>query len=398
MDQNSFLLTLNSKLLTYLHSKNILTDDQFVDYIKNVNGNSTVGLSKVLKSTNSMSYVFSYFNEKITSMKELKNFVDHGYIEDLQDICICGNIKNANKKYCSHSCAMKNRDLTIRAAAALKSKKTWDSYDNNKKEQIKQNRINGIIKKYGIDHVWKNSESIEKRKKTWLKKYGVDNPNKNPEQIKKVKNTNIERYGFTCPLKNHEIKQKSMQTLFINFGVKNPMHVKDICNKVAKSSKQTYLDKWGFENPFNNTKFKELWLEKFEKNIKKSFSYKDYVLPSGHIIKVQGYENYAIDYLMNNFNENDFVFSFKIKRFQYEYENKKRTYIPDIYIKSVNTIYEVKSKYTLDKNLDTTILKAKSVIDSDINFNLLLCNTKQIKTLTYEELIDYKSQKHQRIF
>lgn len=37
MDQNSFLLTLNSKLLTYLHSKNILTDDQFVDYIKNVN-------------------------------------------------------------------------------------------------------------------------------------------------------------------------------------------------------------------------------------------------------------------------------------------------------------------------------------------------------------------------
>jgi len=101
---------------------------------------------------------------------------------------------------------------------------------------------------------------------------------------------------------------------------------------------------------------------------------------------------------MNNFNENDFVFSFKIKRFQYEYENKKRTYIPDIYIKSVNTIYEVKSKYTLDKNLDTTILKAKSVIDSDINFNLLLCNTKQIKILTYEELIDYKSQKYQRIF
>ena len=49
---------------------------------------------------------------------------------------------------------------------------------------------------------------------------------------------------------------------------------------------------------------------------------------------------------------------------------KKHRYFPDVYIPKTNTIYEVKSEYTLNINLEGNELKFQSVIDSGYNFNL----------------------------
>ena len=43
--------------------------------------------------------------------------------------------------------------------------------------------------------------------------------------------------------------------------------------------------------------------ESFEKNLKSRVKFKDYLLPSGKTIKLQGYESFGIKYLLNKYNE-----------------------------------------------------------------------------------------------
>ena len=87
-----------------------------------------------------------------------------------------------------------------------------------------------------------------------------------------------------------------------------------------------------------------------EKNIMKCFKTKKYILPSGKELTTQGYENYAIDRLLNieKIQEDDIVTSRSgVPECWYEDEPEKlRRYYTDIYIPSQNRCIEVKSKYT----------------------------------------------------
>ncbi len=71
-------------------------------------------------------------------------------------------------------------------------------------------------------------------------------------------------------------------------------------------------------------------------------------MPSGEIRKVQGYEPYALDMLINDYLEDDIITSRKnIPRIEYKMEdNKSHYYFPDIWIKSINKLIEVKSSWT----------------------------------------------------
>lgn len=87
-----------------------------------------------------------------------------------------------------------------------------------------------------------------------------------------------------------------------------------------------------------------------EKNIMKCFKTKKYILPSGKELTTQGYENYAIDRLLNieKIQEDDIVTSRSgVPECWYEDQTEKlRRYYTDIYIPSQNRCIEVKSKYT----------------------------------------------------
>jgi len=90
-----------------------------------------------------------------------------------------------------------------------------------------------------------------------------------------------------------------------------------------------------------------------EKNIKSSYSKKDYTYPSGRIDQIQGYEHYALDELIINekINESDIITGCRnVPEIWYHDENgKNHRYYVDIFIPSQNRCIEVKSEWTYTK-------------------------------------------------
>jgi hypothetical protein len=79
----------------------------------------------------------------------------------------------------------------------------------NKEVQEKRRQTN--IKKYGVEHHFKNKAVQEKRKQTCMEKYGVDNPLKNKKVQEKRKQTNMEKYGANHHTQSAETKEKLLE-------------------------------------------------------------------------------------------------------------------------------------------------------------------------------------------
>lgn len=142
----------------------------------------------------------------------------------------------------------------------------------------------------------KKDKFLQDRKTIWLTKYGTDNPTKNPF-----------------------IRNKGKETCRQRYGVDNPMHNKDIFYKTQKSLRR----------------------------------YKEYVLPSGRIIKIQGYEPQFLDYFLKNNILCEDDIEYRPPPIKYiDLMGNNRMYYPDFYIKKYNLIIEIKSKYTLNLNND----------------------------------------------
>jgi hypothetical protein len=140
----------------------------------------------------------------------------------------------------------------------------------------------------------------------------------------------------------------------------DPMYI----NETKEKMRKTCLEKYGVEYP---TQLVEIQ----EKAIHTANTYKNYTTPSDKVIKVQGFEPYALDELYKLYSEDDIVTDRKlIPKFEYLDNCIKRIYFPDIYIKSINKIIEVKSTWTYKTNEKKCILKGKSCIDKAYNFEL----------------------------
>jgi hypothetical protein len=83
------------------------------------------------------------------------------------------------------------------------------------------------------------------------------------------------------------------------------------------------------------------------------------VFPSGKIIKTQGYENLALDILLqDNISEDDIQTGYKnVPTIWYEYENNQCRYYTDIFIPSQNKCIEVKSDFTFYKEEQKNLAK-----------------------------------------
>jgi len=95
-------------------------------------------------------------------------------------------------------------------------------------------------------------------------------------------------------------------------------------------------------------------------------------LPSGKKLTVQGYENYAIDRLLNieKIQEDDIVTSrTEVPECWYRDQSEKlRRYYTDIYIPSQNRCIEVKSKYTSQSS--SIILESKINALKSLGYNV----------------------------
>jgi hypothetical protein len=203
----------------------------------------------------------------------------------------------------------------------------------------------------------------QKIKETNLKTCGFTSNLKCLKTKEKIKQTNLIKYGVENVFESKKIKSKIKSTLLEKYQVEYPTQNKQIREKIQ----DTFLKKYGVEHPFQNAEYAE-------KQLKNCYKNKEYIYPSGKIIKVQGYENYALDFLLNNenINENDIITTRKlVPEIWYNDENnKKHRHYVDIFIPSLNKCLEVKSTWTAEKKKDCIFLKQNAAKELGYNYEI----------------------------
>jgi hypothetical protein len=183
-----------------------------------------------------------------------------------------------------------------------------------------------------------------KRVQTCIREHGVINTAQLPEVIKKINNTNLIKYG------DHPKRTKEVQ----------------------KKWKDTCLEKYG-GHPNQN-------IDVQAKSEKSSFAYKDYMFPSGNVVKIQGYENLALDELVQKYDEEDIIIGRgAVPTITYYMDDVKHVYFPDFYIKSEHKIIEVKSEWTIQLHRANIEEKAAATIKTGYKYEIWIYNGKQKK-------------------
>lgn len=124
-----------------------------------------------------------------------------------------------------------------------------------------------------------------------------------------------------------------------------------------------------------------------DKMSKNAYKLKHYILPSGNIIKVQGYEHYAYDELINieNINEEDISNgASNVPEIWYKIDDKERRHYVDIYIPSQNRCIEVKSTWTAEKKKDNIFLKQQAGKELGYNYEIWIYDGKGKKVECYK--------------
>lgn len=259
------------------------------------------------------------------------------------------NTKGKQLKHCSIKCRGQGNSLLSRE----KAKDTWiKKYGVENPQQVKEikERTNRTVQKiYGVANVSQAKIIKEKKKQTTFKNYGVEHPLQSNVIKDNVKKTNLERYGCENVFQSEEIKDKMKETYLAKYGVEFPGQVDAIKQKI----KETLLENYGVENPSHSAIVQR-------RIIASGVKRKEYVMPSGKIVLVQGYENKALDYLLQEYQENDIIVGEpeKIPVIDYvDADGKARRYFPDIYIPKDNLLVEVKSTYTYEKDKQRNLKK-----------------------------------------
>jgi hypothetical protein len=241
---------------------------------------------------------------------------------------------------------------------SVKQKKQQTSYDNfgvychlqdiSVKEKIKSTNN----KKYGVNYGFQSDIIKEKIKETCISKYGVEFIGQCAQQKYNRKITNINKYGVENPIQNQDIKTKIINTCIQRYGVSNPTQNPEIAEKASNNSYQT----------------------------------KQYIFPSGKTINYQGYENLALDELIQNISENDILnCRTDVPSIWYTTDDgiKHRHYV-DIFIPTENRCIEVKSEWYFNKGKDIIFKKQQAAKELGYKYEIWVYNINKEKIICYD--------------
>ena len=230
------------------------------------------------------------------------------------------------------------------------------------------------MRKYGKIHSFQVNDIKEKITKTNLIKYGVKNVFESEFIKEKIKQTNLQKFGVEYATKNPNIKEKISEShLSLDKHIPNKKREETNMNKygvrfssqseqVKQKAKETNLEKYGVENVMHIPEF-------VEKQFKNSFRYKSYTFPSGKKVLIQGYENFALDKLLQSYQEEEIIVGVSlVPKIFYQDNQKLHRYYPDIFIPKDNLIIEVKSTYTHQKDLRVNDLKRNKCLELGYRF------------------------------
>jgi hypothetical protein len=190
-------------------------------------------------------------------------------------------------------------------------------------------------------------KATERSKKALMDKYGVDNAGKSEQAKKKIIETYMKNYGMH-PQKTDIIKAKRVKTCLAKYGG-HPNQNKDVQIKSESNS----------------------------------YHYKDYMMPSGSIVKYQGYENLALDELVQLYEEEEIsIGRSNIPSIDYYIGDTKHVYFPDFFIKHENKIIEVKSEWTIQLRRGNVEEKALATKKAGYKYEIWVYNDKKVKVET----------------
>jgi len=137
-------------------------------------------------------------------------------------------------------------------------------------------------------------------------------------------------------------------------------------DRAVITARKNSLKKYGVEHPMQVTSIAA--------KLCNNYKYKTYKLPSGKVIKLQGYEPQAMDILLTTYKESEILTDrCDVPEIWYKTDDgKKHRYYPDIYIPKDNLIIEVKSDWTLNKYIDINILKMEACINTNHRFEFMV--------------------------
>lgn len=164
------------------------------------------------------------------------------------------------------------------------------------------------------------------------------------------------------------------------------------CIKCSKTRAfETIKEQYGCTDPSvtNIMHFPDIYY----KSVCNAYKLKDYKLPSGKIIQIQGYENRAIDILLSGefkcptintkIVEDMINVGNQVSSFTYKYKDNVHKYYPDIFIKDTNVFIEVKSDYTFMKEFDKNMAKFLSFVERDEHLIVLIFDEKVLTITMY---------------
>jgi hypothetical protein len=299
--------------------------------------------------------------------------------------------KNPLKQFCSDVCVQRNKSIFQKFYKNTEEGKK----KNSEAQKIAQNKPEVKFKKSNISKEISNRPEVKEKFSKWSKEYhnredvkhSTSNWTKkyfqeNPESRFKISESIKQYYKNVYPYDKKAKKIKSNSSKESN----NRNEVKEMKSKAMKEywsnegkrEKQRIKQKNIHSTPemieLHRKNSQRLWEDsKYANKVFCGMKYKEFIFPSGKIVKTQGYENIVLDELINQYEESDiFVGPIEIRnqigKIKYKFDNKLRSYYPDIYIKSINMIIEVKSEYTYNQHLECNLAKQDACLEMGLNF------------------------------
>jgi hypothetical protein len=310
------------------------------------------------------------FNDIKTSYSNTKNIGEnfwlycHGYSTPLT--CKCGtkllfnNVTNGYKSKECNSCYNINRknnsiSETLKREQQNKDKPKCANITCNNKVVTRKDGTWSEYCSTKCKGIFNSIKSREKSKQTMLKNHGVEHALQSDVIYKHMLKSNIQKYGVENVMHYAKTVKTLENTNMSRYGVKNVFLDKSI----QERHKQHLKEKYG-EHVYNISQIPGV----HEKKLRSAYLARDYILPSGKIIRIQGYEDRFLDKALVYYHEDDFIFS--KYSFAYEFEGNTHSYHPDVIIK--NYVIEVKSDYTFYAEFDKNIAKSYSTLDSGSDF------------------------------
>ena len=299
--------------------------------------------------------------------------------------------KSSHKKFCSNTCVQKNKSIF--------QKEYKNSEEGRKKnseaQKIAQNRPEVKEKKSKISKEiannpevkkkftkwskeYHNREDVKKNTSEWTRKYFQENPEAFAKLIDSLKNY----FKYTYPYNTEDQIRRSESSKESNSRTetkkaRSKSMIKywgDSENRDKQSKKQKDIHNSQEIINLHRKNAQKLWEDpQYADKVFKGMTYKTFIFPSGRIVKTQGYENIVLDELIKQYEESDiFVGPIEIRnqigKIKYKFDNKLRSYYPDIYLKSINMIIEVKSEYTYNQHLACNLAKRDACLEMGLNF------------------------------